>query len=61
MAQKTQTLIMYPNADVAKRMDDFLYQPLKTIIIKDVQYTKYHMYDEFDCENWLVRKIWLEE
>ena len=61
MAQKTQTLIMYPNGDVAKRMDDFLYQPTTTIIIKDIEYRKYNMYDEFDCEDWLVRKIWLKE
>jgi hypothetical protein len=52
---------MYPNGDVAKRIDDFLYQPTSTIIIKDIEYHKYNMYDEFDCENWLVRKIWLKE
>ena len=61
MAQKTQTLIIHPNGDVAKRMDDFLYQPLECIIIKDIEYHKWVQYDEFDCEDWLVRKIRLKQ
>lgn len=59
--QKTQTLIMLPNHDVAKRLDDLLYQPLNCIIINDVEYHKWNQYDEFDCEGCLVRKIWLKE
>ncbi len=61
MEQKTQTLIMYPNGDVAKRIDNFLYQPLNAIIIDDVEYHKFNIYDEFDCEGWLIRKIWLKQ
>ena len=61
MEQKTQTLIIYPNGDVAKRMDDFLYQPLECIIIKDIEYNKWVQYDEFYCEDWLLRKIRLKQ
>ena len=61
MGQKTQTLIMLPNGDVAKRIDDFLYQTLDFIIINDTEWHKWRQYDEFDCEGWLVRKIWLKQ
>lgn len=60
MGQKIQTLIMLPNGDVAKRIDDFLYQPLNCVIINDIEWYKWRIYDEFDCEDWLVRKIWLK-
>ena len=33
MGQKTQTLIILPNGDIAKRIDDFLYQPIGNVII----------------------------
>lgn len=63
MVQKTQTLIILPNGDIAKRIDDFLYQPPigSVIIIDDYEWQIKTMYDEFDCEGWLVRKIRLKQ
>jgi hypothetical protein len=61
MEQKTRTLIMLPNGDVAKCIDNFLYQPISDIIIiNDYEWKIKSMYDEFDCEDWLVRKIRLK-
>jgi hypothetical protein len=60
MTQKTQTLIIYPNGDVAKRMNDFLYKPISnTLILKDEVWNIYKMRDEFETDGWLVRKIHL--
>jgi hypothetical protein len=60
MTQKTQTLIIYPNGDIAKRIDNFLYQPITSVIIlKDEAWKIHSKQDEFDCEGWLVRKIHL--
>ena len=62
MEQKVQTLIMLPNGDVAKRIDNFLYQPIgNVIIINDYEWKIKSMYDEFDCVDLLVRKIWLKQ
>lgn len=62
MTQKTQTLFIYPNGDIAKRVDDFLYQPInKVIIIEDREWDIKRQYDEFDWEGWLVRKIYLTQ
>jgi len=52
---------MRPSGEIVKRIDNFLYQPLNTIIINDIEYHKFNMYDEFNCDNWLVRKIWLKQ
>jgi len=60
MTQKTQTLIIYPNGDAAKRIDDFLYQPIsKVLILKDEVWNISSIEDEFNTGGWLVRKIFL--
>lgn len=61
MKQKTQTLIKDLDGNVVKRIDGFLYQPLNTIIIEDVEWHEWKQYDEFDCNGCLVREIWLKE
>ena len=57
---KTQTLIIYPNDDVALRMDDFLYQPKRCIIINNNEYFEWEQYDDLDESGILVRKILLK-
>lgn len=62
MGQKTQTLIILPNGDIAKLIDDFLYQPIgNVIIIEDYEWQIKAMYDEFDCDGLLVRKVRLKQ
>jgi hypothetical protein len=60
MKQKIQTLFILPNGDIAKRIDKYLYQSIGNMIIinNDVWNIK-DQYDEIDCEDWLVRKIFL--
>lgn len=56
MPQKTQTIIVYPDGCIAKRMDDFLYQPVQLITVNGVEYRDFTVTDEFD-EDMLLRKI----
>lgn len=61
MSQKTQTLIIFSNGEIAKRMDDFLYYPHgDTLILNYKEFLIGNIIDEFDSENWLVRKIYLK-
>lgn len=58
MIQKTQTLICYPDGTVAKRIDDFLYQPTSDeLIIEGRIWRIFKKIDKFDEEGWLVRRI----
>jgi hypothetical protein len=60
MEQKTQTLFIYPDGSVAKRIDDFLYHPItNTIYINGDIWKIRKTEDEFDTEDWLVRRIHL--
>ena len=62
MTQKTQTLIYYPDGNVAKRIDDFLYQPINDeLIIKGKVWKIFKKSDEIDVEGWLVRKLELSQ
>lgn len=61
MGQKTQTLIIFPNGDVAKRIDDFLYTPTIPLILDDKVWYDLDVHDEFDCGDWLVRIIKLKK
>ncbi|MFW5847517.1 MAG: hypothetical protein ACOCVF_01175 [bacterium] len=62
MVQKTQTLFIEPNGNIAQRIDDFLYHPVdKGITINDIYWRFYRIKDEFDCEGRLVRNIYLTE
>ena len=58
---KTQTLIYYPNGDIAQRIDDFLYEPRDILIIKHTYFKIRKVRDEIDIENCLVRKIYLDK
>jgi hypothetical protein len=60
MDQKTQTLIILPDGEVVKRIDNFLYQPLNCIVINDKEWHVWNQYDEFDFDGWLIRNIWLK-
>jgi hypothetical protein len=55
---KTQTLIFYPNNDIALKMD-FLYHPLECIIINCTEYFYWDQYDELD-NNGILRRILLK-
>ena len=62
MTQKVQTLIYYPDGTVAKRIDDFLYQPIKDeLIIKGKVWRIFSQTDEIYLEGWLVRKLELTQ
>jgi len=62
MTQKVQTLIYYPDGTVAKRIDDFLYQPIKDeLIIKGKAWRIFSQTDEIYLEGWLVRKLELTQ
>lgn len=52
---------MLPNGEVYKIMENFLYQPASVIIVDEFEHNKFNMYDEFNCDGCLVRKIWLKE
>lgn len=54
----TQTLIYYPDGAVAKRIDNFLYQPIsEELVIKGVVWKIVNKTDEIDIEGWLIRRI----
>lgn len=60
--QKTQTLIYFPNGDVAKRIDDMLYEPISDILmIGGKTYVIKLKYDEIDYDGWIRRYITLKE
>jgi hypothetical protein len=62
MTQKKQTLIYYPDGTVAKRIDDFLYQPINDeLIIEGRKWRIFRKSDEIDIEGWLVRKLELSQ
>lgn len=56
---KTQTVIIHPNGGVVQKIDNFLYKPLKELIIKDKIWRIARITDNLDCENSLIRKIYL--
>jgi len=62
---KIQTIIMVPENDSEPekefKIDNLLYQPVNTVIIKEREFPEWTQYDEFYPEGWLVRTIWLKE